>query len=69
MTTIYATEYNYQTKEAGPSVNSGFQSLDQVEQAFGVKRGHQRMILIGDGPERVAYSDFIFRVDGTATKG
>lgn len=67
--TIYATEYKQSTKEAGPSMDSGFQSLEQVEQAFGIKRDHPRMVLIGDGEDRVAYSDFIFRIDGTATTG
>ena len=67
--TIYATEYKQSTKQAGPSMDSGFESLDQVEQMLGVERKHPRMILIGDGEDRVAYSDFIFCIDGTATTG
>ena len=69
MTTIYATEYKQSTRHPGPSMDSGFKSLEEVEQMFGVKRNHPRMILCGAGEDRVAFSDFIFRVNGTATKG
>ena len=69
--TIYTTEYKESTKETEPSIDSGFESLDQVVAAFGAENcntEHPKIILFGDGEDRIAYSNFIFRIDGSVTK-
>lgn len=58
---IYATPYNQTTKQAtGPSVDSGFQTLEEVEGALGCERTGKRFILTGEGDDRIAFSDYKF---------
>ena len=65
---IYATQFNGETKQCtSTSENSGFMSIEQVVELMGdeyVSRG-PRVVIYGDGVERVAYSDFKFHVDTT----
>ena len=73
MTIIYATQYRQSDKQCvTQSVDSGFQSLDQVVQAFGADNcnaNHPRIVLVGDGEDRIAYSDFAFLIDEPGTTG
>lgn len=59
---IYATPYKQSTKQVtGASVDSGFSSLDQVQEMIPeAKRIAKRIVTVGDGEDRIAYSDFIF---------
>ena len=71
--TIYATQFNYTTKRAATaSVDSGFTSLSQVVDTFGAENcdtSHARIVVHGNGVDRVAFSDFVFSVDGDVTTG
>lgn len=63
---IYATPFKQSTKEVtGPSVDSGFIDLDQVQELVpGTKRIHKRIVTVGDDEDRIAYSDFVFKTEG-----
>lgn len=65
---IYATPFrNSDKKTTGPSTDSGFASLDDVVAAMGradLIRLSKRMAIYGFMGERVAFSDFIFCIDG-----
>ncbi len=73
--TIYATPFLASTKETtGPSVDSGFKSIDEVVAMLGPHylriHQHGRTVTYDAGEDnRVIYSDFIFRVDEAATTG
>lgn len=73
--TIYATPFLASTKETtGPSVDSGFGSIDEVVTMLGKNHlwihQHKRMVTYdAGGDNRVIYSDFIFRVDEIGTTG
>jgi len=63
---IYATPFKQSTKEVtGPSVDSGFVDLDQVQEMVpGAKRIAKRIVTVGDDEDRIAYSDFVFKTKG-----
>ena len=64
---IYATPFRNSDKQpTGPSTDSGFASLGQTRDAMGPDNGctHPRILIYGDGEDRVAFSDFIFSIDG-----
>lgn len=70
--TIYATPFLASTKETtGPSMDSGFESLDQVVEIMGDEyvRRSKRMVIYGPDEDRIVYSDFIFRIDEPDTTG
>lgn len=72
MTTIYATPFNASDKQAtGPSTDSGFTSIDDVVTLMGEPDVYRskRMVIYGPGDERVAFSNFIFCVDGGGNTG
>lgn len=69
---ILVTPFNADNKQCtGPSVNSGFQSIDNVVAAMG--DGHvirrNRLVVYGDAVNRVVFSDnIVFHVDGVDNK-
>ena len=66
---IYSTSFNANTKEVtGRSAKSGFASLADVEAFMGAPdQRFSRYLVYGTGEERVAYSDFVFSIDGTVS--
>ena len=69
--TIYVTPFKNSTKEcSGPSVDSGFPSLDAAVGAIGPPAMRaKRHAIYGDGEDRVVFSDFIFHVDAGGSTG
>lgn len=64
--TIYVTPFRNSDKQTtGPSTDAGFASLDDVVAAMGgpVVPRSKRILIYGDGEDRVAFSDFIFCID------
>lgn len=60
---IYATPFRASDlQRTGLSVDSGFESLEQVTEAMGDDYRHKtkRLIIYGDNSDRVAFSDFPF---------
>lgn len=70
---IYATPFRVSDKKTtGPSVDSGFTSLDQVVQFMGgdfVSQSQRVIIYGGESDSSIAYSDFVFCVDEGGNKG
>lgn len=63
---VWATSFHASTLErVGPSVDSHFESLDQVIEAMGndFKRITRRLIIYGNTEDRIAFSDYPFYTD------
>ena len=68
--TIYATPFRASDKQTtGPSVDSGFESINQVVETMGsdfIKR-FPSLVIYGPGEDRIVFSYLIFRIDAEAT--
>lgn len=67
--TIYATPFNTSDLQTtGPSIDSGFDTLEAVTNTMGnetrIPCDHKRVVIYGDDVSRVAFSDFIFNEAG-----
>jgi hypothetical protein len=72
MTMIYATPFRESDKETtGPSVDSGFQSIDEVVQCLGDGYRVRRpaLIIYGSGDGSILYSRAPFRIDRPVSNG
>lgn len=70
--TIYATPFLASTKKTTrPSMDSGFESLDQVVEIMGEEyiSRDKRTVIYGPDEDRIIYSDYIFRIDEPDTTG
>jgi hypothetical protein len=69
---IYATPFKQSDKEpTGPSVDSGFRSLDEAVQCLG--DGHRlrrpALVIYGSGDGSVIYSRVAFHIDRPVSNG
>jgi hypothetical protein len=71
--TIYATPFTRSDgKCTGPSTDSGFTSIDHVIDSMGQSvcvLYRPRMVVYGEGEERVLFSHTIFHIDATDSTG
>lgn len=65
---IYATNFDPNDLDnPGPSIDSGFESLDQVMKTLGCDyRTKSNRTVVYEG---IVFSDFIFSIDGTDNNG
>lgn len=64
--TIYVTPFMATDRDpTAASVDSGFETLDQVVEAMGPPTiSYPAMVIYGEGEERVVFSRAVFRIDG-----